>query len=103
VAESERSGRPQQDLEGGRKTISKTPTLSDTNAKGTEVINSFRGINYKPYDFEGGPYLTFPRSHDVWSDGSVVIVPAPGHTTDSVVVFVNLVVSHGSAYFAVGV
>ncbi len=29
----------------------------DTNAKGTEVINSFRGVNYKPYDFEGGPYL----------------------------------------------
>jgi N-acyl homoserine lactone hydrolase len=26
----------------------------DTKAAGTEVINSFRGVNYKPYDFEGG-------------------------------------------------
>jgi len=72
----------------------------DTNAKGTEVINSFRGVNYKPYDFEGGPYLGFPRSHDVWGDGSVVIVPAPGHTPDSVVVFVNL--PSGTRYALVG-
>jgi hypothetical protein len=60
----------------------------DTKAKGTEVLKSFgSGVNYKQYDFDGGPYLGFPRSHDVWDDGSVVIVPAPGHTPDSVVVF----------------
>jgi glyoxylase-like metal-dependent hydrolase (beta-lactamase superfamily II) len=72
----------------------------DTKAAGTEVINSFRGVNYKQYDFEGGPYLGFPRSHDVLGDGSVVIVPAPGHTPDSVVVFVNL--SSGTRYALVG-
>jgi glyoxylase-like metal-dependent hydrolase (beta-lactamase superfamily II) len=72
----------------------------DTNAKGTEVINSFRGVNYTPYDFEDGPYLGFPRNHDVWGDGSVVIVPAPGHTPDSVVVFVNL--PSGTRYAFVG-
>ena len=54
------------------------------------MVNSFRGLNYKQYDFEGGPYLGFPQSHDVWGDGSVVIVPAGGHTPDSVVIFVNL-------------
>ena len=59
-------------------------------AEGTEVINSFRAVNYKSYEFDGGPYLGFPRSHDVFGDGSVVIAPAPAHTPDSVVVFVTL-------------
>jgi glyoxylase-like metal-dependent hydrolase (beta-lactamase superfamily II) len=45
---------------------------------------------YEVYDFEGGPYLGFPRSHDVFGDGSVVVVPAPGHTPGSVIVFVAL-------------
>jgi N-acyl homoserine lactone hydrolase len=72
----------------------------DTKAKGTEVLNSFGGVNYKEYDFEGGPYLGFPRRHDVWADGSVVIVPAPGHTPDSVVVFVSL--PSGTRYAFVG-
>jgi glyoxylase-like metal-dependent hydrolase (beta-lactamase superfamily II) len=58
--------------------------------KGTEVLNSFRDVAYRPYAFDGGPYLGFPRSHDLYGDGSVVFVPAPGHTPDSVVVFVNL-------------
>jgi glyoxylase-like metal-dependent hydrolase (beta-lactamase superfamily II) len=62
----------------------------DSKAAGTEVINSFGRLNYQSYEFEGGAYLGFSRSHDVWGDGSVVIVPAPGHTPDSVVVFVNL-------------
>jgi N-acyl homoserine lactone hydrolase len=59
-------------------------------AKGTEVLNSIRNLTYRGYDFAGGPYLGFAKSHDIWGDGSVVIVPAPGHTPDSVVVFVNL-------------
>lgn len=42
------------------------------------------------YDFDGPPYLGFPRSRDVHGDGSVVIVPAGGHTDGSVVVFVAL-------------
>jgi N-acyl homoserine lactone hydrolase len=36
----------------------------------------------------------------VWGDGSVVIVPAPGHTPDSVVVFVSL--PSGTRYAFVG-
>lgn len=40
--------------------------------------------------FESGPYLNYPRSHDVFGDGSVVIVPTFGHTPGSIATFVNL-------------
>jgi len=40
-------------------------------------------------EFESGPYLNYPASHDVFGDGSVVIVPTPGHTPGSVATFVN--------------
>jgi glyoxylase-like metal-dependent hydrolase (beta-lactamase superfamily II) len=66
--------------------------------EGTEVLNSFRGVTYRPYRFDGGPYLGFPASHDIYGDGSVVIVPACGHTPDSVVVFVNLPSGKGYAF-----
>jgi glyoxylase-like metal-dependent hydrolase (beta-lactamase superfamily II) len=52
------------------------------------------------YAFEGGPYLGFPKSHDVYGDGSIVIVPAPGHTPGSVVVFLSLI--GGRHYALVG-
>jgi glyoxylase-like metal-dependent hydrolase (beta-lactamase superfamily II) len=52
------------------------------------------------YGFEGGPYLGFPRSHDVYGDGSIVVVPAPGHTPGSVVVFLSL--PSGTHYALVG-
>lgn len=45
--------------------------------------------DYRPYTFDGGPYLGFPASHDVFGDGSVVVVPAAGHTPGSVFVFVT--------------
>ncbi|MGJ5243151.1 MBL fold metallo-hydrolase, partial [Bradyrhizobium oligotrophicum] len=72
----------------------------DSHGEGTEVLNSFHGVTYRTYHFDGGSYLGFPSSHDVYSDGSVVIVPAPGHTPDSVVVFVNL--PSGKRYAFVG-
>lgn len=56
----------------------------------TAIARSVPGARYEVYDFEGGPYLGFPRSHDVFGDGSVVVVPAPGHTPGSVIVFVAL-------------
>lgn len=71
-----------------------------SHAAGTEVMNSLRGVNYRPYDFEGGPYLGFAKSHDVFGDGSVVIVPAPAHTPDSVIVFVSL--PSGTRYALLG-
>jgi len=50
----------------------------------------FTGIQYEVYGFEGGPYLGFPCSHDVYGDGSIVVVPAPGHTPGGVIIFVTL-------------
>jgi glyoxylase-like metal-dependent hydrolase (beta-lactamase superfamily II) len=52
------------------------------------------------YAFDGGPYLGFAHSHDLYGDGSLVIVPAPGHTPGSVVVFATL--PGGSRYAFVG-
>lgn len=71
-----------------------------TRKTGTEVINSIPSVRYQKYVFEGAAYLGFPRSHDVFGDGSVVIVPAPGHTPDSVIIFVNL--PSGTRYAFVG-
>jgi N-acyl homoserine lactone hydrolase len=45
--------------------------------------------DYKAYEFNSGPYEGFAASHDFFGDGSVVLVPAPGHTPGSVVVFVS--------------
>lgn len=52
-------------------------------------FNQFH-FNWHEFDFEAGPYLGFPRSHDVYGDGSIVCVPAPGHTPGSIIVFVTL-------------
>jgi glyoxylase-like metal-dependent hydrolase (beta-lactamase superfamily II) len=40
--------------------------------------------------FEPAPYETFDESADLYSDGTVVIVPLRGHTPGSVGIFVNL-------------
>jgi N-acyl homoserine lactone hydrolase len=60
----------------------------------------FTGIRYEEYGFEGGPYLGFPASHDVYGDGSIVVVPASGHTPGSVIIFVTL--PNGTRYAFVG-
>lgn len=66
----------------------------------TELLRSFKRIVYKVYEFDGGPYLGFPSSHDVWGDGSIVLVPAPGHTPGSTVVFITL--PSGARYALLG-
>jgi len=45
--------------------------------------------DYRAFDFPDGPYEGFARSWDVFDDGSVVLVPAAGHTPGSIVAFVN--------------
>jgi len=62
-----------------------------------------RGVNaalFQEYAFDGGAYLGFAQSRDLYGDGSIVIVPAPGHTPGSVVVFVTL--PDGARYAFVG-
>ena len=66
----------------------------------TALARSFGDVRYEEYAFEGGPYLGFARSHDVYGDGAIVIVPAPGHTPGSVVVFLAL--PGGTRYALVG-
>ncbi|PWU08686.1 MAG: Zn-dependent hydrolase [Verrucomicrobia bacterium] len=66
----------------------------------TVTARSVDRSQLREYEFEGGPYLGFDRSHDLYGDGSLVIVPAPGHTPGSVVVFVTL--PGGGRYAFVG-
>ncbi len=47
-------------------------------------------LKLRPIDFTSGPYENFDRSLDLFSDGSVVLVPLPGHTPGSTGMFVNL-------------
>lgn len=54
------------------------------------VARNLGDVDYEIYSFDAGPYLGFPASHDVHGDGSIVVVPAPGHTPGSVIVFVTL-------------
>lgn len=54
----------------------------------------------RDYAFGNGPYLGFAASYDVWGDGSVVLVPAPGHTPGSIVAFITL--PSGTRYALLG-
>jgi N-acyl homoserine lactone hydrolase len=56
----------------------------------TAVIRNVPNVVYHEVPFNSGSYLGFEKSHDVYGDGSVVIVPAPGHTPGSVIVFLAL-------------
>ena len=66
----------------------------------TAIARSFPDVRWEEYHFEGGPYLGFPESHDVYGDGAIVVVPAPGHTPGSVIVFLAL--PSGKRYALVG-
>lgn len=56
----------------------------------TAVARSAGTARYVDYAFDDGPYLGFERSRDVYGDSAIVIVPAPGHTPGSVIIFVTL-------------
>ncbi len=64
------------------------------------LARSFGALHYKIYEFTGGPYLGFASSLDVFDDGSVVLVPVPGHTPGSIIAFVTL--PDGERYALVG-
>ena len=60
-------------------------------AKGDTVFTRVAaGHDIRPYSFDGPAHAGFEASHDVHGDGSIVIVPAAGHTPGSVIVFVTL-------------
>lgn len=55
---------------------------------------------WQTYDFADGPYRGFPKSRDVFDDGSVVLVPVGGHTPGSVIAFISL--PDGKRYALIG-
>jgi glyoxylase-like metal-dependent hydrolase (beta-lactamase superfamily II) len=69
-------------------------------ARMSALARSFGPLAWRVYAFEGGPYLGFPASHDVWGDGSVVLVPAPGHTPGAIIAFIAL--PSGARYALLG-
>ena len=46
-------------------------------------------VNWNEYSFADKPHLIFCESYDVFNDGTVVVVPLPGHTPGSVGMFVH--------------
>lgn len=42
------------------------------------------------FTFDGGAYGPFERHHDFFGDGSLILLPAPGHTPGSTMALVNL-------------
>jgi N-acyl homoserine lactone hydrolase len=66
----------------------------------TAVARDGPGVQYEEYTFEGGPYLGFAKSHDLYGDGAIVLVPAPGHTPGSVIAFLAL--PNGKRYVLLG-
>ncbi len=56
--------------------------------------------DYRLYALDSGPYLGFARSHDLFGDGSVVLVEAAGHTPGSIIAFVSF--ADGMRYALVG-
>lgn len=57
-------------------------------------------IRWRFIEFESGPYENFEQSFDVFKDGSLVLVPLPGHTPGSIGMFVNL--RSGKKFFFTG-
>jgi glyoxylase-like metal-dependent hydrolase (beta-lactamase superfamily II) len=57
-------------------------------------------LKLHPIEMSGLPYENFDRSFDLFSDGSIVLVPLPGHTPGSLGMFVNL--RSGKRLFFIG-
>lgn len=57
-------------------------------------------IRWMPVAFTSGPYKGYDKSLDLYQDGTVVLVPMPGHTPGSIGVFVT--VGSGKCYFFIG-
>ena len=66
----------------------------------TAVARSLGKLDFRLLEFADRPYLGFARSLDVWGDGSVVLVPAAGHTPGSLIAFIAL--PSGARYALLG-
>lgn len=70
--------------------------------EGRYIQSQFSGkeVKWRFIQFERVPYENFDQSLDVFRDGSVVLVPLPGHTPGAIGMFVNL--RSGKRVFATG-
>lgn len=68
--------------------------------RATELIRRLGDFKFVTVEFPDGPYLGFEHSRDVWGDGSVVLVPTPGHTPGSLAAFITL--PNGTRYALLG-
>lgn len=65
------------------------------------LASQFEGVRrWRDLRLADGPYLGFPASQDVFGDGSVVLVPLPGHTRGQTGLFLAL--PSGRRYFFIG-
>jgi glyoxylase-like metal-dependent hydrolase (beta-lactamase superfamily II) len=60
----------------------------------TVMPEHLKGAALETFAWDGPPYENFLTSHDWFGDGSVVLVPLPGHTPGSVGVFVQAAGGH---------
>jgi N-acyl homoserine lactone hydrolase len=76
--------------------------VSRYHSSGTQAVMPWHFLGTRPETFawDGPRYENFERSHDWFGDGSVVLVPLPGHTPGSIGVFLNGV--HGRRLFFIG-
>lgn len=54
------------------------------------VRQQLEGARWRIFRFEERPYESFPQSLDLFGDGTLVLVPLPGHTPGAVGLFANL-------------
>ena len=66
----------------------------------TVMPDHLAGARIATFAWDGPPYEELPASHDWFGDGSVVLVPLPGHTPGSIGVFLDHV--HGRRLLFVG-
>lgn len=65
------------------------------------IASQFQGVKrWRDLKFEPRPYMGFEQSLDVFSDGSVVLVPLGGHTAGQIGMFLKL--PSGKRYFFTG-
>ncbi|MBT9508158.1 MBL fold metallo-hydrolase [Rhodoferax sp.] len=59
-----------------------------------------KSIQWEALTFTSGPFKGYAQSLDLYQDGTVVLVPMPGHTPGSIGLF--LTVDSGKVYFFIG-
>ena len=80
-----------------------TPQEREFGREGAAADNSANllpAYDMKSMGSKGVRTSDFLQSHDVYGDGSIIVVPAPGHTPSSVIIFVTCY--DGARYALVG-